>query len=81
VDGGGRPGLTGPAGTLVAVGQPSDPGGAGDDWIVDEEQSSRHLIRQQLELAPSERLRGLQAAYVLFLAGHRRLGRPVFEPR
>lgn len=47
----------------------------GASWIVDEEASSRHLIRVMLALSPTQRLTSLRNFYRLYLVGQRRLGR------
>lgn len=66
--------------TIVAVVRSGQELGDKGDWVVDEDASSRHLIRQHLEQSPEERLRNLEAFYEVFLFGQRQLGRAVFEP-
>lgn len=59
------------------IAEPAGPDDLEDSWVVDEDESDRHLIRNQLALSPAQRLQTLAASYSLYRIGQERIGRKV----
>lgn len=57
--------------------EPAGPDDLEESWLVNEDESDRHLIRNQLALSPAQRLQTLAASYSLYRIGQQRIGRKV----